>query len=157
MPRTPFFHRRSQRKKPMPILFRGNREQETELKIVAHATIDTVVLGQGSLDDWLTICFRIFVGRAMAMKLNEVDQVNQVLDKALGALWFVGERIKKKHKVGFSGGELNAIKEAVNLVDSIQDATTMRDHRDTYQHAVTKVGGWDLTMSSLQPFKEVFV
>lgn len=86
MPRTPFFHRRSQRKKPMPILFRGNREQETELKIVAHATIDTIVLGQGSLDDWLTICFRIFVGRAMAVKLNEVDQVNQVLDKALGTL-----------------------------------------------------------------------
>lgn len=42
-------------------------------------------------------------------------------------------------------------------MDSIQDATTMRDYRDTYQHAVTKVGGWDLTMSSLQPFKEVFV
>ncbi|QDH83952.1 hypothetical protein Axy10_039 [Achromobacter phage vB_AxyP_19-32_Axy10] len=151
--RTPFFRPR-QKPKKLPIMFRGSTQMENEILLVNHAYFDNIVNGRGDVEMYLTIVFRTLAGLQMAEPMDQKEEIQVIIKKALGSLWFVGERILKKHKVGFSGNEMIAIKEALVLIDELHKATTRLDHRNIYADVAFKVGGMTLTMQSLEPFKD---
>lgn len=151
--RTPFFRPRPKRPVKMPILFRGNTEDETALMTVPHAYFDNIVNGKGDVEMYLTLVYRVFVGLALTKFITENQKAERVVKAALGSLWFTGERILKKHKVGFSGNEMQNIKAALVLIDDLQAITTRKEQRDSYADVGFKVGGMTLTLQSLEPFK----
>lgn len=153
--RTPFFRPRPKKPVRLPIMFRGSTEMENELKIVPFVYLDNISRGTGDVETFLTLVFRVLSGLQMCDYFpDQQKQLTRVITRSLAALWFVGDRINRKHKVGFSGDEYKAIEAGLLQIDNMHGHLTRKEHRDVISVVGMKVGGMTLTMQSLEPYKD---
>ncbi|AHC56561.1 hypothetical protein JJJA_0045 [Achromobacter phage JWDelta] len=153
--RTPFFRPRPKKPVRLPIMFRGSTDMENELKIVPFVYLDNISRGTGDVEMFLTLVFRVLSGLKMCEYFpDQSKQLARVVLPSLAALWSVGNRIIKKHKVGFSGDEYKAIQAGLVQIDNMHGHVTRKEHRDIISDVGMKVGGMSLTMQSLEPYKD---
>ncbi|QDH84755.1 hypothetical protein KMC57_gp79 [Achromobacter phage vB_AxyP_19-32_Axy24] len=152
--RTPFFRPRPKKPVKLPIMFRGSKTMEDELRLVPFAFMDAIARGDGDIEAFLTLVFRVLCGLGMCQHVDQGEKVRPHILKALGALWHVGDRMIKKHRVGFSGDERNCIRSALVMIDDMHVLVTRKEHREIISIVGMKVGGTTLTMQTLEPYKE---
>lgn len=122
--------------------------------ITAHVYMANIVNGQGDVSMFLTIVLRMFIGLELCSYVNESNKTSRVIKQGLRSLWFMGERIIKKHKVGFSGDEREAVIAALCFVDRLAHVVTPAEYKLCTSNASMKIGGINLTMQSLEPYKD---
>lgn len=151
--RTPFLR---PRKKATPILHRAAVENLNLMdhSITAHAYVKNILTGSGDVSMFLTLALRLFIGMELINYVNQTNMAGRVLRQGLRALWFTGDRIKRKHVVGFSAEEHKAITNALCMVDNLAQMAMPTEYKRCTTDACMKVGGINLTMQSLEPYKD---
>lgn len=139
------------------ILFRNSHDEELDLKLLPHAHLMAITAGRGDDDAFCTLVFRILVGNSLTEFTDEEGRQQlqkEVFESALASLISVGERYQRTGKFGTSGEELGRLKDALNLTDQLQVATTRRQQLEMYQHVQGLVGSMQFTLNNLRKQKE---
>ena len=131
MPHIPFL---KPRKKPKPVLNHRKRDTEAVNYLAIH---EQVVTGNGDVAAFASLVYRCMAG----LEISTTEYERTVCRRALGSLWFMGERIIKKHKVLLTPTEEQHTREALRLVDLLVCRTGTELVQTPYM-----VGGLALTM-----------
>lgn len=156
MPR-PQFHQPRKKFVRQSILFRNTRDEETNLKLIPHAHLMALVAGRGDEEAYLTIVFRTMVGASLALFTDEAGKKTleaEVFLPALDSLISVSERYLSLGKFGCNGDELGRLKDALNLTDDLQAASTRRQQLEMYEQVQGFVGGVQFTLNNLRLLKD---
>lgn len=126
-------HRRNKRGRParetgaLPIIFRFNQRNETQLQLVPHVELEKMVDGSATEESWYTLAFRINVGQMLAQRqFSDHPDVLDAMARGVAAVAEVGKRFKRAGRFGCTGDEFRAIGAAITLTDDMQEATTRR-------------------------------
>lgn len=121
-------------------IFRFSAEVERNLQMVPHVLLEKLRTGEGGEPDWHGLAARLNLGVTIAYKLLDgsgAAEVKEVMDTGLAALKSCFDRGRRIGRWGFSGGELGAVSEALNLTDELQLKCTRRELRDMMRYVLT--------------------
>lgn len=153
--RTPFLKpRKKNRPKATQPVFKGVRSFDLDTRLVPFAFFEAIKRGDGDAETYFTIVFRILAGLEMCKLIQDSGEQGDAIKKALGSLWFVGNRIQKQHKVTFLNQEGGLIWDALTHIDNMHPLLTPKEHREIVNDVCVKVGGFSLTLQTLEPYKE---
>ena len=154
--RTPFLKPRAKPKKTLSLQHRTSEQLDMmDRMLTAHMYVANIIMGNGDVSMFLTIVMRLFIGLELSKFVNESKQTLRVITPGLSAMWTVGNRIRKKHKVSLENNERDALVAALCLIDNMCHMVTASEYKLCISNASMKVGGMPLTMQSLEPYKEM--
>lgn len=119
----------------LPKVFRFNQEAETNLQLIPHQELDSLVRGVGNEASFHTLAARLNVGSiAIRWHWGAHLEAVAVMDAALAAVVGVGTRGHESGKWGVSGDEYRAIGAGLNLTDEAQKNLTRRQFGDALEY-----------------------
>lgn len=122
----------------LPSTIRYSESQETQLQLIPHIALDLFRTGRATEGDWHTLACRISWGSVLATWHHpEVVDVSQAGAIAMHSAF---ERHSRTQKWGFSGEELRAVGDALNLVDDMQKAHTRRELVEALKYTLRVAG-----------------
>lgn len=145
--------RQPSRELTIPKMFRFSQALEQQFFMLPHDYLTQMSQGHPvHPDQFLTLVLRVFTGLGMArlMSPESQEQSLHILYFGLAALQRIGQRYQTHGKFGLSGDELLDLREALNLVDALQQGTTRREQDASYRPYANMVGSFERAMAALQ-------
>lgn len=106
------------------------------LKLVPHAELTKLQLGNGDECSFHTLAARLNFGMVLATKHDFGMDLVKPMDGALFCLLDIKARFERVGKWGVTGADLTHIGQALVYTDDMQDATTRRQHRDAMREVM---------------------
>lgn len=150
--------RQPSRQISIPKIYRFSPGLEQQFKMLPHDYLTQLSQGDIQVNQYLTLVLRIFTGLGMAEHMSQESKAQclHVLYYAMEALTSIGGRYRRLGRFGLSGDELQDLREGLNLVDALQDATTRKEQASTYQPFGDKVGSLDQAMAALAQYEQQY-
>ena len=120
---------------PVPLMFRHSVSGQLSLRLQPRMAFQRLREGAGTTDDLDTLACRLNWG-FVAQRDFYANQAADVAQGAISAIMAAKQRLQEIGKVGFSGSEMAAVGEGVNLADHLCERLTRKEPLQAFQTVI---------------------
>jgi len=117
---------------PVSLMFRHSTDGQIGLKLQPRMAFQRMKEGEGTEQDLDTLAFRLNWG-FVAQRDFYANQAADVARGAISAIMGAKQRLQEIGKAGFSGPEMLAVGEGLNLADHLCERLTRKESLQAFQ------------------------